>query len=202
MNSRGARLARGSAAASTSTLVAAVSHAAGGGQFPHPLLLLAGLIFSVLCCVALTGRTVSWARLIAAVGFSQLLFHLLFSMSGNSTIQMVQSGHHVNPGLSVVGDAPVSAHSAHGNAWMPLAHVLAAVLTIAALRFGEAAFWSLFETARVSLSFLFRPSQDARIKAEPRPSLAVIGAGFQPRKLSHFLSCVQHRGPPPLALAA
>src|SRR3954469_11517812 len=64
MSSRGARVARGLAAAGFATYIAALFHVAGGGLPPSMLALTLSLTFSGLACIALAGRRSSWWRLV------------------------------------------------------------------------------------------------------------------------------------------
>ena len=87
MTVRAARLVRGWTAAFAATAVAAVSHVLGGGSTPEPAIVLFSLAMSGLVSCLLAGRSISLLRLTMAVGFSQGLFHLLFSFgSGPATI--------------------------------------------------------------------------------------------------------------------
>ena len=193
MYSRPARLLRGSVAAAVSTFIAAVAHAAGGDVFPHPLLLLAGFSFSVLFCVALTGRHIAWSRIVPSVVASQGLFHLIFSTAGTGSTRLVSTVDHSHHQLVVAVGA--SGHAMHSDGWMVLAHLSAAALTILALRYGERAFWSLFHSARLAVAALFTSVVPTEVDSTvSRP--VTIGARVEPHRLAEFLCCVTHRGPP------
>jgi hypothetical protein len=182
MDSRWARVARGTAAALFATFVAAFSHALAGGVPPSGFGVAASFALSVMVCTLLTGRTLSTPRLAAAVGLSQLLFHGLFSALGTP----VAVEHSMTP-----MDAP--APHVHAGTTMWLAHAVAALVTVVALRFGERAFWGTIGTARLLI---------ARLRVVvvpalhiPRPVVAVQHR-FVPRDLTLLLSSMRHRGPP------
>jgi hypothetical protein len=228
MQSRPARVARGFAAAVVSTAIAAFSHAAGGGVFPHPLILLAGILFTGMLCALLAGRRVSLARLVPSVVVTQATFHLLFSLSGGgydlsgeggaagtATVGVVHVGG-VHVGGVPLGAAPLagahvgggppgqldpmalvtSAGHAASGAGMLLAHAVAAVLTILALRYGESAFWGLLDTARLMLATLLRARMPALPWAPRRWAIRAAGPGLLPVPMEGFLVGVPHRGPP------
>ena len=188
MDSRWARVARGSAAALFATLVAAVSHTAAGGAAPSAFGVAASLAISVMVCTMLTGRALSVGRLAVAVGLSQGLFHLLFSGLGTPVV--------VQHSMAAM-DAPAShlqvAPHLHAGPTMWAAHAVAAVVTVVAFRFGEQAFWGLIQTARLLL---------ARLLVVAIPVLHVVRpvvaapSRFVPRDLALLLSPMRHRGPP------
>ncbi len=195
MDSRPARAARGMVAAGVSTLIAAVSHAAGGGVFPHPMLLLAGFVFSGLFCVALVGRRPSLGRSVPSVLASQLLFHLIFSTAGGTVVSTASGhGHHAGHHGSVLmssTDAPLA--SLDGA--MLAAHAAAAVVTIAALRFGEVAFWGLLDTARLMMAALLRFLTPILTTSSRAHSVPVTEVGVAPIPVE-FLTRPRYRGPP------
>ena len=201
MTTRWARFARGWIVAGFSTFVAALSHTLGGGAAPGLLAVVVSLAFAGILSIALAGRTLSTWRLSVAVLASQLIFHALFSFgsaAGRLTATDGAAGHAHQAGqtiqLSPSGGAGTMADD-HG--WlMTAAHVLAAVVTVVALRYGERAFWGLFNTARVAVHALL-----LRI-----PAVVLIGhrssgdPGFatrpMPRQRLAPLRLMRHRGPP------
>lgn len=185
MNSRWARVARGLTAAGFAVFVAAFSHVAVGGSAPSPFAILVSLVISGMLCTMLTGRTVSAWRLTVSVGVSQLLFHWLFSGLGTP----VETQHHMG---AMPMDAAPAMH--HDTAAMWLAHAVAGVITIVALRYAGSAFWGVADTARLlfaRLTALLVPVIPA-----PRPTTAVAYRTFVPRDLALLLSSMRHRGPP------
>lgn len=149
---RAERFARGWLVAGASTLVAAFSHVAGGGMQPGVLGVVLALAVAVPVSIALAGVHLSTVRLAAAVALSQVAFHLLFSLgaSGDGGAS-ASGGHHATLVISTVTQATVSGggHVAMvmGGPAMWLAHAVAAVVTIAALRRGEGAVWALVRLA-------------------------------------------------------
>ena len=206
MATRWARVVRGLLAATFATFVAALFHVAGGGAPPSALALTLSLTFSGLAALALTGRRASLWRLTASVVVSQTVFHALFSLGSGATRfvsadgmahlhagshLVAMAGQHMS-GSSIIPDSPA----------MWLSHASAALVTIVALRFGEQAFWGLFETARIRLGRVVRR---AAVQAVPvaAPS-SVHGDSDVPvlRDLGILIGRMRHRGPPATLLRA
>ena len=184
MDSRWARVARGSSAAAFATFVAALSHVAAGGAAPSAFGVLASLVISVMLCTVLTARGLSLWRLATSVALSQVLFHSLFSGLGTPVIAQ----HHMGP---MVMDAP-AAHL-HAGPTMWLAHAAAGAVTVVVFRHAESAFWSLARTARLVLTRLL--AVVIPVVLPPHPFVAVE-ARFVPRDVTLLLSSMRHRGPP------
>ncbi|MET1017054.1 MAG: hypothetical protein ABWX76_09555 [Leifsonia flava] len=205
MSQRGARTARGLTAAAVATLLAGLSHSIGGGagaQVPFGVGTVIAFAFAAMVCVALAGRTLSLGRLAASVVLSQLAFHTLFAVSGSS-LQVTTnpaahhdaSAHLLQLGTSgAAGALEHAGHSSHPGTSMILAHVLAAVVTIAALHRGERA---LLTVARVTGRLIA-----VLIESGPRLSPVVHvrvtarAVVLLPRDLLVVLSSMRHRGPP------
>lgn len=201
MTTRWARLARGWLTASVAVFVAAFSHLVGGGSTPGLMGVALALAFAVPVSIALAGKSLSLVRLSVSVGFSQVLFHLLFGMgaSGGPTLTETGSPHHA--AVSVVAAAPgVAAHGlAHLGPWMWVAHALAAAVTIVALRHGEKTFWSLVEFTRTRLvAVLIACVAAVPVRLEAGTVRAALAAVFVPSDLGVLLSSTPRRGPPRL----
>lgn len=204
MHSRTDRLARGTVAAGIATFVAALSHAAGGGTFPAPVLLAVAFVVSVGWCTAVLGRRFSWARVSVSVIASQALFHGTFGLAGSTDAHIVaQSGaHSAHAGgttLTIVQDA---AEHAHAGTPMVFAHAVAALVTIIALRLGDSSSLGIAALARLVASVVavaavvpvLLPSGPTRVRPE--------GSGFRPARVADLLGGLRHRGPPPVVTAA
>jgi hypothetical protein len=90
--------------------------------------------------------------------------------------------------------ATAAATPAHESAGMWLAHLVAAAITVLALRFGELAFWGMFDLVRSAVRLTaFTPRALTRI--DHRVPLAP-SMGELPPTLSVVLSALGHRGPP------
>lgn len=181
MHTRAARAARGLVAAGFATFVAAVSHTAAGGLAPSAFGVLASFVLSAAACTLLAGRTLSLWRLAASVAISQALFHGLFSTLG--TPVPVAHEHHA---IGMAAAAPVAYTD------MVLAHVAAGLLTLAALRYGERAFWGMAATARLLFARLRPvaipvPASLPRVAPESRVHVPASILLLSPRR---------HRGPP------
>jgi len=185
VDSRWARVARGVTAAGFAVFVAALSHVGVGGNAPSPFGTLVCLVISGMLCTILTGRAPSTWRLTLAVGASQLLFHGLFSGMGTPVV----AAHHMG---AMPMDAVGTDH--HTSAAMWLAHAMAAVLTVVALRYAGSAFWGVADTARL----LFTRFTDRLVPVVPAPRrfAAVADRTSLPRDLALLLSSMRHRGPP------
>jgi hypothetical protein len=201
MTTRWARFARGWVVAGFSTFVAALSHTVGGGAAPGLLAVVVSLAFAGMVSIALAGRTLSTWRLTVAVLLSQLIFHGLFSLGGSGgrlTATDAGFGHAhgadpvvvlMNPGL-----AGGAMHTDHG--WMmTAAHVIAAMVTVVALRHGERAFWGLFTTARIVVLALFEVLASVPVIRKPRLGSSFV-TGVPLRQRLAPLHPMRHRGPP------
>jgi hypothetical protein len=149
---RAERFARGWLTAGASTVVAAFSHVVGGGMQPGLLGVVLALAVAVPVSIALAGVHLSTVRLAVAVALSQVAFHLLFSLGASDAGGASASGgHHTALVISTVADGAASGSAAStmvmGGPAMWLAHALAAVVTIVALRRGEGAAWGLVRLA-------------------------------------------------------
>ena len=188
MDSRWARVGRGTIAAALATFVAAFSHALGGDAAPSWFGVGASFVLSLAVCTALAGRTLSWWRLAASVAVSQVLFHALFSGAGLPTALPAHDHH-----ASAVGALPTAAATGHDER-MILAHVIAGIITLLALRYGERAFWSAAESARLVIARVLVvvapvPATSARVIHSLSRAVAA------PRRI-HVPSTHRHRGPP------
>lgn len=150
---RAERFARGWLTAGASTLVAAFSHVAGGGMEPGLLGVVLALAVAVPVSIALAGVHLSTVRLAVAVALSQVAFHLLFSLGASEGGgASATGGHHSALVISTIADGAASGGGVGqamvmGGPAMWLAHALAAVVTIVALRRGEGAAWALVRLA-------------------------------------------------------
>ncbi|MGG7465245.1 hypothetical protein [Plantibacter sp. YIM 135347] len=166
-SARSTRALRGMVAATLSTFVALLSHIAGGGAMPGPLGIVVPLVFSTLVCVMLAGRRLSLIRLSIAVAISQVLFHTLFVLgavagaggtgaaggSAGGSASMAGHAMHGGPVMLDAAAAPL-AHSGHVAPWMWIAHVVAGLITIAALHRGETILGRLAEVKELVLQRL------------------------------------------------
>jgi hypothetical protein len=199
VQTRWARVARGLAAAVAATVTAAASHTLAGAHAPSPAILALTVAFAAVVCVLLAGRTRSLLRLSLSVLLSQLVFHVLFLAGGGGEVIVVGStgtGAHFHDGSTVELVAAGGGHAAHSLP-MTLAHLAAAVLTIAAVRRGEALFFSLGERL-VGLVVRVVARASALLLGPSGPSVAVHGAPEPrfPRPLDAVLTHLRHRGPP------
>ncbi|MGO1928471.1 hypothetical protein [Microbacterium gubbeenense] len=156
---RGAFAARGAATSGITTMLAAISHTVGGGEAPAPLIVVGMIVLLVLpSAVLLTARPPravigllrgragrdaeshpglpGLARIIAATAFAQLAFHAAFSLLGapGGMVPGAPHAHHAHGAL--VESAPFVHGGAEGPG-MVASHVIAALVTIAILAYGE-----------------------------------------------------------------
>ncbi|TDW29974.1 hypothetical protein [Cryobacterium psychrophilum] len=207
MTTRWARFVRGWIVALVSTLVAAVLHTLAGGPGPGVLPIVISLSFAGMICIALAGHTLSIWRGALAVLASQFIFHGLFALgrSGGAippdTIATSGTHHSLLPGIIEAAGTTAATHAGHFGPTMWLAHAVAAGITIVALRFGEGAFWSLLETARLIVRALCLPTLTVVVPPvlARRASTAWVSL---PRNIFVLLSSVSRRGPPPVSLVA
>jgi hypothetical protein len=204
MTARWARFARGWAIAGFSTFVAALSHTLGGGHAPGWLGVVLSLAFAGVVCVALASRGMSLLRLSASVALSQVIFHGLFSVGvpgGALTVDAVSTSHghetvHVLAGAG--GAAPVL--EPHG-VGMWFFHAIAAVITVAALRYGDGIIHRILDVARLAIRRLVD-----RAGAVNLPDVARFerptGPVFVATGPLTVTSSMPRRGPPALAHVA
>jgi hypothetical protein len=194
-------VARGWIAAVVSLFVAACSHALAGGSLPASAGLALCLAFSAVVCILLAGKTLSLARLSIAVALSQLLFHGLFSLLSAGAAPASVPGMHHGAGSTVLGHAasaaPTMTASADVRMWA--GHALGAVITIAALGFGERAFWGLARLARLCISRLLDAVLPVVTPPIRRPNPTDLAA--LPRRRALVFSIHRHRGPPAFLIA-
>ncbi|PJJ71944.1 hypothetical protein CLV46_1503 [Diaminobutyricimonas aerilata] len=194
MLSRSARLVRAWSGAAVTGVVAAVLHASAGGGFPPIGAILLAAAFSGLGGMALIGRTLSTGRLAAAVALGQVMFHLVFTLAGTGDVAVTSAGHHGMLHLAA-GQADAVAH--HSGPMMWLAHGVAAMITVIALRSAERVVWGASAFARLLLRRL-RPV----VVAPPRsvPPAPPIGRDV-PRLVARAVAQLPRRGPPLAASA-
>jgi hypothetical protein len=155
------RAARGLAAASVALFIGAFSHVVAGGGAPAGAGLAVSAAFAAMVCVVLTRSRPSLPLLVIAVASSQFVFHLLFAVGDGAgsglTVATVQHGPHVVTALVPDAGGAVAAHahgagSLHDSGAMWVAHAVAALVTIAALRHGEAVLCRLVVLGRQRLA--------------------------------------------------
>jgi hypothetical protein len=199
MSTRWARVARGTVAACFAVFVGALFHVAAGGGAPAALAVVLSLAFSVPLCVLLAGRRVALWRQSISVAASQLVFHALFGLGASSTAISGASGHvHATSQLTVGTAAPLGhVHSLLPDSpYMWIGHASAAIVTIVALRHGEAAFWGFARIASIGvvgiIAFLHVVPVTVRrfplVEADATPAWTVLP--------NVTLGSLRHRGPP------
>lgn len=147
MKDHGLRIMRGWIGAFICTCLAAASHSFADGATPPWVILGLVLAISGVICTALAASKFSLLRTSLAVLLSQGLYHLVFGLFGHhaSTGQLTSiggTGVHANHTMALSvessGATGVVIDSA-SDSLMTASHLVAAVLTIAALRKGELA---------------------------------------------------------------
>jgi hypothetical protein len=210
MATRWARFARGWVAAAFSTFVAALSHTLGGGAVPGMLGVILSLAFAGIVCIGLCGRTLSFWRVGVSVVVSQLIFHGLFSLgrTGGTLLAapggpdgMVLGGHQHGAVEFAQGAADAAVVHGHAVSVMWFAHGIAALVTVVALRHGEAAFWGLLANARLVLRRAVARAAVIMPPAIPRQSPASESVLLLLNRVL-VLAAMRHRGPPLADVAA
>jgi hypothetical protein len=198
MVQREGRLLRGWLGAAVATSLASLSHLAGGGHVPAPAVWLLAFALAGLVCVGLAGKSLSWTRLLAAVGISQAIYHLLFQLGhaapAGVPTAVGHAGHHLAPlpAGSLVPEVSSQTATAATPA-MLAAHLAAAAATVLLLRRGEHAAAALAGTmALVAPRRLsnWRPIPRARLAAPVQLLTQTFAALGVP------LLALRHRGPP------
>ncbi len=214
MTSRGARAIRGVAIAALATFVASLAHTVGGGTPPGLVAMLLALAFSAPLAMVLAGPGVSVrARLvrtsISAV-VAQAALHLFYALgSASVAIPIAATGHAAghagHPGHHGTGQAlPLDAVAVapvveHGHALMPLAHLVAAALTVVALALAD----DLFDVLHRCLRMLVRrlTSLPTAVAVAPLRSVEV-DAGVPRLVSTGWRSALWSRGPPAMVAAS
>lgn len=194
------RALRGLVAGLLTTFLALLFHVLGGGVVPSPLAIAICTVAAVWAAVLIGRARPSLPLLIVAVAAAQLLLHTAFAMTTSTAtltgIAVSGTTHagHMDGGLVV-------AAGGHGGGAMWLAHVVAGVITIVAIRRGERALRGLADAGRVAVRRLVAllvpvvPARPAR-----RPTADLIGAAARLARLAAGIgSGLVRRGPPPLA---
>jgi hypothetical protein len=198
MVQREGRLLRGWLGAAVATSLASLSHLAGGGHVTAPAVWLLAFALAGLVCVGLAGKSLSWTRLLAAVGTSQAIYHLLFQLGHASPAGVPtavgHAGHHLAqlPAGSLVPEVSAQAAPA-ADPLMLAAHLAAAAATVLLLRRGEHAAAALAGTVALAA-----PRRLASWCPVPRARLAApVQLLIQPfAALGVPLLALRHRGPP------
>ncbi|MFS0852943.1 hypothetical protein [Microbacterium sp. 179-I 3D4 NHS] len=186
---------RGFAASSVAVFAALAGHVTAGGPMPGPLGILVPWMLSFMLCVLLAGRRLSVIRLSLSVAVSQFLFHLLFVL-GTITPSGAPAPHVHGAPLVLPASSPVpESVVADGTMW--LGHLLAAVVTIAALHRGERLLLGLRDLAQQSVRWLQR--RVAAVTVSPRPlsrtTRALVADAVELRS-ALLLSPLRGRAPP------
>lgn len=200
MEDRSLRAVRGWIGALISTSLAASSHTLASGHLPPLPILGLILVVAAAICTALAGTGNSARRITLAVLLSQGTYHLLFSLVGHAPVSaaIAGTGPHAGHSMQLPSDLLLPASGGTMDAaaagWMPLAHAVAALLTIAVLSRGESAMLSL-----LFVLLLHRPAAVlfARLAVPSTPPCQPVDAGsWGPRDLLFTLGAVLRRGPP------
>ncbi|MCU1635603.1 MAG: hypothetical protein JWQ68_842, partial [Cryobacterium sp.] len=173
--------------------------ALAGAEAPGALAVVVSLAFAGIISIGLTGRVPSLWRIACAVLASQMIFHGLFSLGapGGRLASAVHSAGPIHGQVTVTLSDPVTPmHSAtsHG-AVMLVSHLVAALVTIAAIRYGDTAYGAILTAARLAVLRLFDPM--VRVSASrSQPYRVPAGQWAVPHDLRRIISSMRHRGPP------
>ncbi|WP_162621793.1 hypothetical protein [Microbacterium suaedae] len=178
--------ARGASASAVATLLAAVSHTLGGGAAPAPTIVLGMLVLLIGPAALLMGSHPRLPRIAATTAAAQAAFHGVFAMLGAPHAgSVVDGGHRHGVPISV---APTTAGS--DDAPMLAAHVVAALVTIAILGYGERAIRHGTSWVRAAARALVPDGSFPtvpRVLALPAPRI---------RRLTRVVAANGVRGPP------
>ena len=184
------------------TFVASLAHTFGGGTAPAPLALLVALAFSAPLAMLLADARARPVRTAVSALIAQAALHLCYAMGSTSPTAAAGAGSsahagHVHHG-SALAALPVSATVDHGHVWMPVAHLVAAAATVAALVLADRA---LDAIAAVVVGFVRRLTTiDGPLEV---PSLRVPAQAPRARLVGALLhAALGSRGPPVVPVAA
>lgn len=193
MTSRWVRVAQGAAVAAFATFVAALSHTVGGGTPPGVLAVVLSMAFSVLLCITVVGGRLTLGRTVIAVAATQFALHALYSVQG--AVPTAPSGggmshHRMTIDWSSSAGSPVTFDT-----FMVVAHLIAAAVTVVAIRHGDRALRSAIRAIRLAIASVLPrvPRLAVRWLRRPRPAVTRM-----PRQNARLmtLSVMRHRGPP------
>ena len=178
------RAIRAGAASATAVTIAGASHTLAGGTAPPAWLMLAVIILAWPLALTLVSRRASTVRTAAVVAVAQVLLHTAFAMVGTGSPEGL--GHHTHAIVelsAVTGTAAVHPSMAVG-------HVLAAIVTTAAVRHGERLLAVVAAGVRAIL-----PTVPVPLPA-PSSVPATVTAYAAPHSSPVFLTGLSRRGPP------
>lgn len=206
MTSRWGRVARGGVIAAFATFVAAVSHTVGGGEAPGALAVGLSFAFSLLLCIGVVGARLSAVRTVVAVSIAQFALHALYSVQGASVAAgagsaaagsstMAGGAHHHVSFETTFGAASVSPFAYDLS--MLATHVLAVVVTVVAIRRGDAALRAAFRAGALAVASVL-PSMPVLEVHPPQAIIGRVARSAAPSPLAGLLhlSVMRHRGPP------
>jgi len=180
------------------TFVASLAHTVGGGAPPGPVALLLALAFSAPLAMLLTGARAHPIRTAASALAAQAALHLCYALGGAAPTVGTHAHHMGHAGAVPAAVLPTSAPIDHGHVWMPVAHLVAAAITVAALLLVDRSFDAI---GAVIARFVRRLTT---IDVPPAvPSLQSPADAPRPRLIGALLSsALGSRGPPVVPVAA
>lgn len=196
--SRGARATRGAVIAAFATFVASLAHTLGGGAVPGPVAVLVALAFSAPLAMLLAGARARLLRTSISALVAQSMLHLCYALGGAPAVSAVTADPHARHGTAMHLDALLAAPVVdHGHAFMPIAHVVAAAITVAALALGDDVFDAFHRSVLMflrRLTTIAAPTVVVPFRIEP-----VVD---RPRLVSAQLHVALGSRGPPLAVVA
>ncbi len=169
------RLVRALAGAAVTTFAALGSHVLAGAHTPTLVGVAVPFALAFVVCFHLAGRRLTLPRLTAAVLASQGIFHLLFAWgTADATLAGDTSAHHVTPGSLEV----TATHASHSGSGMTVAHVLAAVATIAVIHRADR-MWAALRGLAAHLARRWRAALGAPTPVPP-PARRIVPAASAP----------------------
>jgi hypothetical protein len=202
MSTRWTRVARGTLAALVSTFVAAFSHAIAGGSAPSIAAVSLAVAFSVIVCIALAGRGLSYWRVGSSVAVSQVFFHTLFSLIATPAAHVSGAAPSAHAGHDMAAMLVPAAGAASGTSAltfdvaMVAGHVLAAVATFAAIVWGERTVRAMMSAALLRVTRFSALLVPTPVFAGRAVRLGRVRRIDAPATLEVLRASVWHRGPP------
>ncbi|WP_062205630.1 hypothetical protein [Demequina salsinemoris] len=169
------RLTRALAGAAVTTFAALGSHVLAGAHTPTLVGVAMPFALAFVVCFHLVGTRLTLPRLTAAVIASQGIFHLLFAWgTASATLSGDTSAHHVEPGSLAVH----ASHAGHSGTGMTIAHLMAAVATIAAIHRADR-LWAALRGLATHLARRWREALTAPAPL-PAPATRIVPAVRRP----------------------
>jgi hypothetical protein len=159
---------------------------------------LVALTFSAPLAMLFAGARARLVRTSVSALVAQAALHLCYALGAAPALGSAAADQHAGHGAALNLDALLTAPVVdHGHALMPIAHMLAAAITVAALALGD----DVFDAISRSVRLFVRQLTAMPVLAIVVPFRIEVGA-LRPRLVGALLHTVLGSRGPPIAVAA